>query len=441
MPILKEQILSQTNFYKQNLHNKKYRVEPLQETIRDRIELVKDNNLSTLVIDAYSLLHTLDWALSQPELVNPELLAAYVTELARLMENAGAGIEFRMAVDKAIDLYSAEEKSTVDLYLAKVEYLRLTDTGSQEKEKALRAAAQAAKSPEDSTKVMLKLAQYYIDSSQYKLAIQTCIECEKLISENTNLHYYSPKVSDLLGITFYYLFDYETAKSHLHRACELGYKHNDHHTIGEALHYLGRVAMDQGDPLQAMNNFIAGWQHQPDNLADSAWYHLRMGNLLVAVNLIKQASDHFRQAQDVFLRIEYDGSALVQVELGWADIYKAEKEYRLAEQHYFKAIEFAQRTQFTRGGLLCLVKLFWLQLIRLRRLDKALRTFFLAMVNREIRQNIGAKLVLKYLWQVVLVPYKRLTGSSHSVMGVSAKFSTTIDSCRCPIHANPNESQ
>ena len=441
MLTLKEEILSQTNSYRQKLHNKKYRVEPLQEAIRDRVALVRGKNFSNLVIDAYSLLHTLDWALSQPELVNPELLATYITELARLMENAGAGLDFRTAIDKAIDLYNATGQSTVDLYLAKVEYLRLTDTESSEKEKSLKAATQAAKLPEDSIKVMLKLIQYYIDSSQYRLAIETCRECEKIISDNTNLHHYSPKVSDLLGITFYYLFDYEIAKSHLQRACELGDKHDDYHTIGEALHYLGRVAMDQGDPLQAMKNFIAGWQHQPENLADSAWYHLRMGNLLTAANLVKQAGDHFRQAQDTFLRIEYDGSALVQVELGWADIYKAEKKYKIAEQHYFKAIAFAKKTQFTRGELLCLVKLFWLQLIRLRRLDKALYTFFLAMANKEIRQNIGVKLVLKYLWQVVLIPYRWLTGSSYSVIGVSAKFSTSIDSCLCPIHAIPSKPQ
>lgn len=433
MLITQEQILRETSSYKARLRDEKYRAEPLQKALQDRIALIRGQSLASISLDAYSLLHTLDWALSQPELTDPNLLAAYLTELIRLMENVGAGLDFREAIDRAISFYQTTRQSTVDLYLAKVEYLRLTDTESSEKEEALRAASGIVQSPEESIKVLLKLVQYYIDSSQYDRAIETCLECENLTSDHDELQGYLPKVLDLLGITYFYLFDYESAKVHLLKACEFGRICQDNHTLGEALHYLGRVAFIQGDPVQAMQHYIHGSRYQRDNLADKAWYHLRMGELLVAANLMDEARDHLAETQRLFSRIEYNGSALVQVEWAWADIYKAEKKYDLAEKHIERAMEFAIATKFPRGELASLVKLFWLQLLHRRHVHKAVYILCVAMTKGEIRRHNSLKLLLYYISQVLLIPYKWLTGSSYSVFGAT-NLNITVEKCICPMH-------
>jgi len=435
MPTDLRLVAKQTQDFRASLQDSKFRIGPLQYNLRDRIQQIRGKNLTDIAEDAFSLLHTLDWALSQPELVDPELLATYLTELIRLMENAGAGLDFRIAMDKAISFYEASGQAVVDLYLAKVEYLRLTDTESEQKEETLKMASASAQSAQDGLKISLKLMQYYIDTSQYELAIEVSEICQALISENDELRIYLPKVYDLAGITYYYHFNYITAREYLLQAVELGQSLHDTHTTGEALHYLGRVAMDLGDAQQAMEYFISGWQCQPENLADSAWYHLRMGNLLVSAGLIQQARDHYQNAQALFMRIKYDGSALVQIELGWGDTYRADRDYAAAKRHYQQALRFAKDTGFARGELLSLVKLFWLELTNLYRLDKAIIIFLQAMANTEVWRNLGLRLIISYLVQVLSLPIKWLTGNPFSVTGVATSFSKPIDTCICPMHS------
>jgi len=429
-------IAKQTQDFRTSLHDRKFRIGPLHSNLVDRIQQIKGKSITDIDEDAFSLLHTLDWALSQPELVDPDLLAAYITELIRLMENAGAGLDFRVAMDKALNFYETTGQPVVDLYLAKVEYLRLTDTESKQKEDTLRIANVSAQSAQDRLKVSLKLIQYYIDTSQYELAIEVSETCQTLIAENEELKAYLPKVYDLAGITYYYHFNYSTAHEYLLQAVELGQSLHDTHTTGEALHYLGRIAMDRGDAQQAMEYFISGWQSQPENLADSAWYHLRMGNLLVNAGLIQQARDHYQNAQDLFMRIGYDGSALVQVELGWGDTCRADRDYAVAKRHYQQALRFAKDTRFARGELLSLVKLFWLELTNLYRLDRAIVIFLQAMVNTEVRRNLGLRLVISYLVQVLSLPVRWLTGKPFSVTGVATSFSAPFNTCICPMHSS-----
>ena len=427
-----QKIYEQTRSYTVQLRDKKYRPDS-RTVLEDQIETIRKQHLSQVVPDTYDLLHSLDWALSHPELVQSDLLATYIAELIRLMENAGAGLDFREAIDKVINFYQATGQSTVDLHLAKVEYLRLTDTESFEKEKSLETAADVAQSSEETIRVLLKFIQYYIDSSQYERAIKKCNEAINFVKNKTDIDKYSAKVFDLLGITYFYLFDYKTAKINLEKACELGTIFEDEHTLGESLHYLGRIAMDEGDFFQAMLNLIESSQHQTENVADIAWYHLRMGNLLTKSNLIKEACDHLAEAQELFTHIHYNGSALVQVELAWADVYKAQVDFQSAEDHIHKAIRFAKDTKFFRGELWCLVNLFWLQLVHLHRIDKAIYTFLLAMASEEIRRNTGFRLVFSYIIKVLLIPYKWLTNARYSVAGTTS-LNIQLTACICPIH-------
>ena len=264
--------------------------------MRDRISAIRNRSGTQTTLDANGLLYTLDRALAQPALVPPDLLAEYISELTRLMENVGAGLDFRAAIDRAVNYYQTTNQSTIDLLLSKVEYLRLTDTESADKERALETAQQAAQNPTEEMKVLLKLIQYHIDSSQYQLAEATCQRAAEVIKANVEVQRYSAKISDLLGITYFYRFKPRTARHHLEEACQAGARDDDEHTLGEALHYLGRIAMDEGDFAAAMRFLIDGNQHQPDNLADTAWYHLRLGNLLVKSGLAQEARDHLARA-------------------------------------------------------------------------------------------------------------------------------------------------
>ena len=137
--------------------------------------------------------------------------------------------------------------------------------------------------------------------------------------------------------------------------------------------------------------------------------------------------------QELFSQIQYNGSALVQMDLAWADLYKLQGEFKTAENHIRAAISSAQATRFVRGELLCLVSLFWLQLINLRRIDKAVYTFFRAMTNAEIRRNEGLRLIFDYLGKVLKIPYMWLRRKRYSLAG-TATLNTKVEACVCPMH-------
>lgn len=419
--------------FRRNLQAPKYRRRPIREILPDRIAQIRGKNLADINETPDSLLHTLDWALSNPESTDPNDLATYLSELIRLMENAGAGLDFRDLIDNAIAFYNANSQPAIDLYLAQVEYLRLTDTESKKKEDTLSRAIAAAQTPSDRIKVRLRLMQYYIDTSQYESSLEEFQRLEYLCMENDELKTYLPKLYDLTGITHFYHFDFVTAQDYLSRAATLADRSDDH-TAGEALHYLGRIFVERGEPLQAMYHFIKGWERQPNNVADSGWYHLRMGNLLVELGLIDQAKDHIGEAQELFRRIKYDGSAFVQVMLAWGDCLKAERSFSKAEEHYVIAINHSKITGFYRGELLSLVKLFWLQLINMKRIDKAILTFSRAMIHPEIWRNIGIQLILQYVLRVIAIPVYFIIKKPFNVAGVATSLQTPIQSCLCPIH-------
>lgn len=428
-------ILGQIQIQRNKLQDKRYQAVPLREALRDWIATVRDPNTVPADLDANGLLHTLDRALARPELVPLDLLVEYISELIPIMENVGAGHDFRSAIDRAIKYYEFTNQPVISLLLAKVEYLRLSDTESIDKEHALEAAHEAAKKPVEKIQVLLKYIQYYIDISQYRRGEETCQKAIDLINENTEIQSYLAKVYDLLGIIYFYRFKYKIAKHYLEKACQTSKHYGDEHTLGEAMHYLGRIAMDEGDFALAMHNLIAGNQRQPYNLADTAWYHLRLGNLLAKCGLIKEAREHLMISQDLFSKIQYNGSALVQIDLAWAELYKFQRKFKIAETHILKAIKSAQSTHFYRGELLCLVNLFWLQLIHLRRIDKALCTFSRGMANPEIRRNEGIRLIANYLGKVLVIPYMWLRRKNYSLTG-TATLNIKIQACDCPIHSS-----
>jgi hypothetical protein len=169
-----------------------------------------------------------------------------------------------------------------------------------------------------------------------------------------------------------------------------------------------------------------------------AYYHLRLGELLISISLVEQARDHLLLSQEIFEAIHFSSSGRLQVSLAWATLYSKEGNYAGAREYVLAAREEAVNKRFPRGELWCLVKHFWLEL-RYFHPYRALVTFLQALLtwrNGELRRNEGFRLFGQYLLLVLSTPFKLLKRTPYTVMGAGT-LNATLTTCICPLHQLP----
>lgn len=404
--------------------------------------------------DIAQSLHALYGALNASELVDQQLLINFISVIIRFVENAGVGYAFSKAfMDKAIRVYHQAGFSPIDLYQEKADLLRLNQLESAEREEALLAAkryAEATNNAETLLRVLLSCAAYYTEVSQYQKALQACQECEQLIQRHSQLQKYQPKVLTFFGMNYTPLFKYRQAKSYLLQAKALLDTERDRQNEAEGddiwvstmetiHHYLGRIAEGEGYIEEAMRYYIEEYRYlqmfAQEPRARIAFYHLRLGEVLISASLVEQARDHLLLSQEIFDAIQFSSSGRLQVSLAWAALYSKEGNYATARDYLLAAREKPENKHFSRGELLCLVKLFWLELGHFH-LYHAIITFIQALGtwrHGELRRSGGARLFGHYLLQVLSTPFKLLQRTPHTVMGAGT-FNARLTTCMCPLH-------
>jgi tetratricopeptide (TPR) repeat protein len=298
-------------------------------------------------------------------------------------------------------------------------------------------------------KVLFRLAEYYTEVSLYEQSLAACYQCEQIIQrEGGHLRQFLARVYTDLGMNYTTIFRYEQARQHFLQAkaaleadptlLEADFSiYPGKRTMATILHYLGRIAEAEGNAQDAMYYYVEGHRYQsmcPEELSASAFYHVRLGELLTSANLLEQARYHIEASQNMFDAIQFSSSGRVLVGLAWASLYEQEGNYRRAKQYIKLAHKEARAKQFPRGELLCLVKLFWLD-VRHGRIASALYTLCHAIITwyRGERQHAGLQLLKKYAMQVLVTPVKLFRRSPHSVMGAKT-FNAPLTCCICPVH-------
>ena len=210
-------------------------------------------------------------------------------------------------------------------------------------------------------------------------------------------------------------------------------------------HYLGRIAEGEGHVQEAMGYYVEAYRYlqmfAQEPRARLAFYHLRLGELLISASLVEQARDHLLLSQEIFDAIQFSSSGRLQVSLAWAALYSKEGNYARAHEYVLAAREEARNKHFSRGELLYLVKLFWLELGHFY-LYRAIVTFIQALGtwrDGELRRNEGFRLFGHYLLQVLSTPFKLLKRTPHTVMGAGT-LNARLTTCICPLHQLPASS-
>ena len=448
-----EQKLQSIHATKAGFRQAKDRRNAFERVLRDYYDRLRTSQ-SPSQEDIAQSLHALYGALNTPELVDQQLLINFISVITRFVENAGVGYAFSKAfMDKAIRVYRQAGFSPIELYQAKADLLRLNQLESAEREQALMEAkryAEVSGNVEKLLKVLLSCAVYYTEVSHYQKALQVCQECEQLIQRHSHLQKYKPKLLTFFGMNYTPLFKYQLAKSCLLQAKALldadrGAEAENHDIWVSSMdtihHYLGRIAEGEGDVQEAMRYYVEASRYlqmfAQEPRARLAFYHLRLGELLISASLVEQARDHLLVSQEIFDAIQFASSGRLQVSLAWAALYSKEGNYARAHEYVLAAREEARNKHFPRGELLCLVKLFWLESGHFH-LYRALVTFLQALGtwrHGELRRNEGFRLFGYYLLQVLSTPFKLLKRTPHTVMGAGT-LNARLNTCICPLHSS-----
>src|SRR5260221_5917071 len=193
-----------------------------ESVLSERLAQLHDTNSSSQIHEDL-LLPPLEQILKQPRLVKLDLLVAYMSEILRFVENIGLGLKFvQEYLDRAIAVYEAEGYSPLDLYLTKAQYLRLDKLENPERETALNAArkyAEEQRNKKGLIKVLIALAEYYTEISQYPESIKICQECENLIQDNSSTlsGYYALTLTNY-AMNYFPLLRHDKAEEYLSRA-------------------------------------------------------------------------------------------------------------------------------------------------------------------------------------------------------------------------------
>lgn len=386
------------------------------------------------------LLFNLQDSLNKIEAVDLRLLLEFAVALSPVMANLGRAREYLDTIDKVLQVSTATGYLTSTLYLTKYTYLNMFNIESRECEIALQSAFDTAVNDKEQIEAMIAKAHYYNNNSRYTDSIEQFQKCLEFVEGKTDFRNFEAESIIWIGANYFTLLNYPVAKDYLNKGNELAVAINDLRQESTALHYLGRVALGEGHTKDGMRYYLESQacleRSGPLEPHATAFFHLRVAQLLISSGLIHQAEDHLNLSQQFFVMEQSHGSALIQTELEWAQLEAGRGQVRQAEQRIERTIVEVRRSRYPRGELLCLVVLFWIQFKHFR-WHKALYTLFRALRtwrDGEIGKGGGLRLVWKYLTSVLLYPIKRLFRQPHAVM-MAGTAGERLESCMCPLHS------
>jgi tetratricopeptide (TPR) repeat protein len=408
-----------------------------ERVAQEKISLLKSRS-EALNEQLVELLVVLEKIVESQDLIAPDIAIEYVTVLVGFAGNVNIGSAFVRYIDRIIDLHKRTGRPLAELYLARNRCLGLINAEGKENEEALNLAREHAASDDELLRVLQATAWYQIETSQYEQSIQTSRNCLLLIEQKPNLSSHKAGFLVTIGMAYFLQFNREDSWIAFQQASVEAENVKDEASWATSLHYLGRIMLDRGDLLGAMRLYVDAQAHQekvPYEPVATAFYHLRLAELLLAARLLPQARDHLGKAQELFALVRDDAIGQIQVELAAAEMYRIEGKYPEAFDRIHFAVQMARSKGFYRGELLCLVKLFWLQFGRYDVIG-AIHTLVRAMLTwreGELGKNNGLSLLRKYLKQVLLIPVRKLRRKPYTVIGAGS-FSQPISSCICPMH-------
>jgi tetratricopeptide (TPR) repeat protein len=241
--------------------------------------------------------------------------------------------------------------------------------------------------------------------------------------KNSNLDKQLSLILLLLGHYYFYKFNFHKASYYLNEAknildiiCKQEKKGEEKRKFlsyfNNSLHYLGRIYFAQYDFVKAAHFYIQA-QHNLDlenvnfddtKISSTGFYHLRLGQVLEASQLIQSADYHYQQSYNMFMESGAI-SGLIQVSLIRANLIGSHvddvnMDNKLILEKKVKQIkdagENAKNIGYKRGYLEALLRLFLLYL-KYGKILNVVKVLFVILTSSELYKLISPKIFVSKL--------------------------------------------
>ncbi|BDT94147.1 hypothetical protein IFM12275_41230 [Nocardia sputorum] len=334
--------------------------------------------------------------------IEPQVLRALLEYALSYMLDVGAdagfdrgmGREFVRLVEQLIDVLHRKGENTSGLLLELSRFHRQRSTIGAVRLRTLERALDLAASPVEHMDAMLAMAQFENDQSNFPAVRQWLEQCQTLAATDAELtRLYSSVFLSRMGWSYFYS-DTERAGQCYARAIEAGRDDLDvpqiRQAVAEAHHFRGRLLAQSGDLLGAADEYVTAQHMSGTGLSGSAYFHLRLGELLLDVDNLEHARFHLDRSDKAFdlTRDDSDGRALLAA--GWARYFIKEGDIAAAEEMIERGLARARRDGLWRPQLILLQQSVFQRLARGWRIGaagalfRALTLFFLH-APRDIR--------------------------------------------------------
>lgn len=277
--------------------------------------------------------HWVDVCQDNPHLCDPDALALFIGEFARIASAVGeagsAGVSVEPALQRAIEFAESRGQGVVQLYRAKAIYFRTRSVESEGREEALDEALRRAEPGSDAwAEVLFDLSEYYVEASRYREALRVL----RLVERQHGYGRLPPRLQFGLdvarGVALFTTFQsLRRANFHLRRACEVDIDPTADPEAGawlaRALHYRGRIEEANRNYATALRLYLSGLRVQtqlPEDTNAIGFVHLRIAELFAVCELRNSAQRHLAEARKLFTYASNVSSGKLQCDLAQASL-------------------------------------------------------------------------------------------------------------------------
>ncbi|MGV9676439.1 tetratricopeptide repeat protein [Nocardia sp. NPDC003482] len=325
---------------------------------------------SPQTIEAHQLIAALDDIIRSDEHeIETDTARALLTYSLTYMLDIGAdngfdadmAQEFATAVDRLIEVLHRKRENVTDLLLTLARFHSQRSNVGDARLRTVRLALAYAETPIERMDAMLGMAQFENDRSSFPAARRWLARCEAAASRDPQLRrLYDAVFFTRQGLT-YFSSNAARARWFFEQAIEAGTENIDipqvKQAVAEAHHYIGRVLAQNGDLEGAAAEYMIGRKMSGTGLSGSAYFHLRMAELLFVVGDLNHARFHLDQSDKAFkmTRNDSDGRALLAG--AWAQFFLKQGDINSAEDMIADGLAQARQDGLWRPQLILLQQL------------------------------------------------------------------------------------
>ncbi|GGP73688.1 hypothetical protein GCM10010185_53880 [Saccharothrix coeruleofusca] len=304
-------------------------------------------------------------ALVAPEAVESHVLAGLVELSFSTFFTTGSGTgfsehrEFLTNALALIDVLHERGAATSALLLSAARFQARLSNGTARRRGFIERAVDTATTPDELVAARLTLAKYRIDTSQYRAARKQLSLCREVLATGAAKRH-ATDVEVTTGVLYYYTAPARSRcllEAVVSRWRDGGSGGPTDQPVATALHYLGRLAADDGDHVLAIRFYVRAEELSDDFLHGHGFYHQRIAELLVERGAVSEAAHHLITASETFARLGEVSVGSAVLDSTWARFHVRLGELEKAERILRRGIEVSRAHIGPRAELLLLAQL------------------------------------------------------------------------------------